>query len=470
MGKLTRKPKASNPLSTPSRYERFNLSDNPFPSEPVVNKDSEDRRINGGIYETALRQREFEKIKANFLQQPQQDPNHLRLGYIMDESYIGRGNGKSAFLLNLEDVVNSEYCLDLSDGENKCFAVYVDPEPGGRTKSFNSFVDCLFRAILAGNLIRDSIAILRLNAIRELGDTPALVEAGDDEQLVECVSSQEWFTEVGIDLAAVASTVRRNSFLQDLPPSFPLFQETKGNSLFVSLVSQADFEAHYEQLKRGAERLTFVFSHLVRLFQAADFNGAYVLVDDFERIPDFQSARQKRDFALELRSVLFDGLYLNARVGFFNFLLVLHAGVPRLISEAWQESGMETRSPISQTSSRHVIKFEKLGRNHVGLLLKKYLDAYRITPDPTSTLAPFTDDAAERLGEVSEYNAARILKAAYGLLDRASELPEVSHINADFVDKYRDVDQDLAQKDEPGGISRAESTDLRRKAMGEDDR
>jgi hypothetical protein len=117
----------------------------------------------------------------------------------------------------------------------------------------------------------------------------------------------------------------------------------------VSLVSQADFKAHYEQLKRGAERLTFVFSHLVRLFQAADFNGAYLLVDDFERIPDFQSARQKRDFALELRSVLFDGLYLNARAGFFNFLLVLHAGVPRLISEAWQESGMETRSPISQT-------------------------------------------------------------------------------------------------------------------------
>ncbi len=64
-----------------------------------------------------------------------------------------------------------------------------------------------------------------------------------------------------------------------------------------------------------------MFSQMVRFFQAADFNGAYVLVDDFERIPDFQSARQKKDFALELRSVLFDGSYVNARVGFLNFLL-----------------------------------------------------------------------------------------------------------------------------------------------------
>jgi hypothetical protein len=468
MGKLTSKPKTSSQISAPGKFERFNLSENPFPSEPVVNKGSEDRRINGGIYETALRQKEFDKIVANFLRQPQQDPNHLRLGYIMDESYIGRGNGKSAFLVNLEHAINSEYCLDLSAGENKCFAVYIDPEPGGRTKSFNSFVDCLFLAILDANLIRDSIAILRLNAIRQLGGYAGLAEKNDAE-LVECVSSEKWLNEAGIDLAAVATTVRRNQFLQDLPPDFPLFQEATANSLFVSLVTQADFRAHYEHLKRGSERLSFVFSHLVRLFQAADFNGAYVLVDDFERIPDFQSARQKRDFALELRSVLFDGLFINSRVGFFNFLLVLHAGVPRLISEAWQESGMETRSPISQTSAKHVIKFEKLDKNRVELLLNKYLEAYRIGAAGPRRLDPFTSDAAERLGVVSEYNAARILKAACGLLDKASESPTVSHIDAHFVDTHRDPDQDLSQKDEPAGISRAKSTDLRKKAMGDDE-
>jgi hypothetical protein len=54
-------------------------------------------------------------------------------------------------------------------------------------------------------------------------------------------------------------------------------------------------------------------------------------------------------------------------------------------------------------------------------------------------------------------------------LDKASELPGVACIDASFVDNYRDVDQDLSQKDEPAGISRAESTDLRKKATGEDE-
>jgi hypothetical protein len=117
-----------------------------------------------------------------------------------------------------------------------------------------------------------------------------------------------------------------------------------------------------------------------------------------------------------------------------------------------------------------VVKFEKLDRTHVGLLLKKYLDAYRINPEVRSDLAPFTIDATERLGEVSEYNAARILKAAYGLLDKAADMPDASQIDAAFVEKYRDLDQDLPEKNEPGGISRADSTDLRRKAMGEDER
>ena len=44
MSKLTRKPTAQSQPNAPGKYERFNLSENPFPSEPVVeNKDSEDK-------------------------------------------------------------------------------------------------------------------------------------------------------------------------------------------------------------------------------------------------------------------------------------------------------------------------------------------------------------------------------------------------------------------------------------------
>ena len=90
-----------------------------------------------------------------------------------------------------------------------------------------------------------------------------------------------------------------------------------------------------QRLKKPKERIDFLFTHLVKFFLAGNVNGAYILVDDFEEIPDFQSSRQKKDFALEFRSCFFDGYYTNAKIGFFNILLVLHAGVPRLMSDTW---------------------------------------------------------------------------------------------------------------------------------------
>ena len=467
MSKLTQKPTAPSQPNVPGRFERFNLTENPFPSEPVVNKDSADKRINGHIYEMALRQTEFAKIKTNFLEQSQGELNHLRLGYIMDESYIGRGNGKSAFLLNLQHSVNKQFCLDLSNDVNKCFAVYVTPEPGGRTKSFSAFVDSCYQAIVASDIITSCCAILRLKAIEELYPESDVVDKfPDEEQLIRNLCTEEWFRDQEFKLAEIGRHIHASPFLQDLPPTFPLFKEASAHSLFGSFVTQKDFVEHYDCLKKGKDRLEFVFSHLVRFFQAADFNGAYVLVDDFERIPDFQSARQKKDFALELRSVLFDGFYTNARIGFLNFLFVLHAGVPRLISDAWQESGMEARSPISQRSSRHVISFEKLTKEHVSLLLKKYLDEYRIDRNGASGINPFTSGAAERIGEVSEYNAARILKLAFGLLDKAAESDNVACIDADFVNKHRDTDQDLSEKESSIAVNKAETMDLPKKASG----
>ena len=125
MSKLLQKPSAVNQRDVPGRFERFNLVENPFPSEPIVNKDSTDKRINGDIYEIEIRKKEYDQITNCFLKQSQSGPNHLRLGYIIDNVYIGRGNGKSAFLVNLQQEINRNYCLDISDGLNKCFAVYV---------------------------------------------------------------------------------------------------------------------------------------------------------------------------------------------------------------------------------------------------------------------------------------------------------------------------------------------------------
>jgi len=123
--------------------------------------------------------------------------------------------------------------------------VYIDPEPAA-AQSFNSFVDCLFLAILDANLIRDSIAILPMNAIRQLGVGRRVSRKRTMTRKLCRVRFRQktGLNKAGIDLAAVASSVRRNPFLQDLPPDFPLFREAASNSLFVSLVTQTNFKVH----------------------------------------------------------------------------------------------------------------------------------------------------------------------------------------------------------------------------------
>ena len=56
------KPNTIQHNSPSGRYERFNLRENPFPSEPAVNMQSEDIRINGGIFEMEIRRDELEKV------------------------------------------------------------------------------------------------------------------------------------------------------------------------------------------------------------------------------------------------------------------------------------------------------------------------------------------------------------------------------------------------------------------------
>ena len=463
--KLLKRPTQQLSQETPARYEKFQLTENPFPSQPVVNKDSEDKRINGDIYEADIRTVEFEQVKRNFLEQPQADINHLRLGYIIDTSFIGRGNGKSAFLVNLQQEINSEYCLNLSFGRNKCFAISVTPESGGRTKTFASFVDSLFSAIINAGIIDVCLATLRLEALMEVySERDFTAQFNSEEELISSLNSTDWFSGKNIDIAALNGHIYKNEFLKKAPEDFPLFQGK--HSLFApfNVVTQEDFRNYYKtSLKRPADRIEFVFTTIIYLFQAAGFNGAYIFVDDFERIPDFQSTRQKKDFALEIRSCLFDGSQLNARIGFYNFLLVLHAGVPNMIAEAWGTSGMDQRAPIEpKATGKHIVRFEKLSKDHAFLLLKKYLGEFRVPEFAGDELAPFSEDVIKRIGELAEYNAGRILKLAYDLLERAADDESQFHINGNFLNESREV-QEVTGDKPSASIADAPTTDLFKK-------
>lgn len=421
--KFLKRPNAALDPKKEARFNCYGLRDNPFPSEPFVNRNSSDSRVNGDIYDATLRLDEHSKLTNSFFVPERREASHLKLGYIEDTSYLGRGNGKSAFILNACEAINEGYCLEQSKGANRCFSLILNPRPGGKTKTFEAFVDLLLTAIHESDFIEIAIGSLVLEALATTHEyEEALNEITDEASLKACVYSHEWHERHNIDRSMISEYLSSNSFLSQIDPSSPLGDVAKKASLFGDFVSSDDCVAYYQtELRKGQARLDFVFNDLTLLFLAAGFNGAFVFVDDFERIPDFQSARQKKDFATELRSILFDGPYASSTYGFYSLLLVLHAGVPRLIGDAWQSSGLSSRSPIGDQSENHVIPFEKLGASKIESLVSRYLNEFR-TADATSTgLDPFTKEAIGLVAEFCEFNAGRILSTCHGLLDKAAE-------------------------------------------------
>ena len=463
--KFTKRPTKGPDRQQAVKFHRFGLRDNPFPNEPYVNKTSNDSRINGDIYDDALRVDEHSKLTSSFFEPSRNDGSHLKLGYIEDGSYLGRGNGKSAFILNATGRINSNFCLDMSAEINKCFSLILNPQGGGKTKSFDSFVDLLLDGIVQNKFIEVAIGSLVLEAISQNKDHAAAVAmVENEEQLLEAVYSEDWFADNRIDRKKVFEGLASNEYLRELNPDSPLAKLT-GSSLFENdLVNGISVAHHYlKNLKKGKARFDLVFSEIPLLFLAAGFNGGIVFVDDFERIPDFQSARQKRDFAIELRYVLFDGPYVSSKYGFFTFLLVLHAGVPRLINEAWQASGINSRSPMNETNSPHVILFEKLEPTKVESLLIRYLDEFRTSDEQKGHLAPFNNSSVKLIAENCEFNAGRILQAANSMLDHAAT-EAVSEIDIDFV-KSR-IGENEPDNDEPKDLksSLSSALDLEQKA------
>src|ERR1700730_4613558 len=130
MNKILKKAETTIDTDVYNKYKKYSLLENPFPTMASVNESSPEKKYNGSIYEKSIREEEFKKLLTNFLEVPQGNPDHLRLGFLSDISYIGRGNGKTSFLVNLMRIINYDYCLDISKGKNKCFSVYFSPDGG----------------------------------------------------------------------------------------------------------------------------------------------------------------------------------------------------------------------------------------------------------------------------------------------------------------------------------------------------
>ena len=121
-------------------------------------------------------------------------------------------------------------------------------------------------------------------------------------------------------------------------------------------------------------------------------------------------------------------------------MLVLHAGVPRLIEKAWGDSGMEQRCSLAtldkNQSEGHQIIFKPLNIISTEKLIEAYIREYKITVNDEDALFPFTKESVNKIHIVSDGNVSKILKNCHHILEAAIKSDNINIIDKNFVDNY----------------------------------
>ena len=114
MLQLPRRP--SQPVASP--YNQLGLRDLPFPTEPLIDPNSDDARRNGDIFATSPVQAEIEKFES-LLIRPSDFGNRVKLASLWAKGsvYQGRGMGKTALLRYFQRRINRDWGYEEFNGQ-----------------------------------------------------------------------------------------------------------------------------------------------------------------------------------------------------------------------------------------------------------------------------------------------------------------------------------------------------------------
>ena len=435
MNKLIRKPKSESGVRTSNIFERFNLKENPFPYNPFIEPISDDAKRNGTIFSREIRKRELEQFYDTFLTIPLNE-DHDRIGYLLESSFTGRGNGKSAFLVHLAREINADYGLRTSNELNKTFAIYLKAKSGGENSKFWQVTKDILEDICNRGIIEDCLLVIRYKVLEQNGWLEKVEKELVAEEDFVKLNDNTWLTN-RIDFPIFHAKFKgklRDFGIDDLLLKEISYRSDQASSkIKIMLESKPD-----SWLKKEVNNI--LFDNLVRIFVLADFNGAYILIDEFEKIAEFQKPNERIEFAHELRQKILESSQESGLGDFFMYILTMHPGTQRLILEAWERSGINARSPLPSediVKQNHVILFDDIKKSDIKHLLAVYLSFYRIDESNSakSEIYPFTMDAINLISELVKFNAAKILKFSH-LLIRKLAKSDAEIIDQDFVTRF----------------------------------
>lgn len=407
MGSMFRKP--LEPQDRVNKYEIYGFLQNPFPVDPTVKPNSTDKRENGSIFLTELREQEFAEFSDKFIN------NESKIGFLMDyAAYKGRGIGKTAFLNYEKNSINNDLGEQITSGKDVIYVVYASPDPNKRDRNWASISRTIYQSMLNSGLFL--VAFARLRAFS--GEIPdSVLEKIEGQNYEDTIANDKWLLDNGVSVEKVNYIVRKTLMNIGFDISFPemgLFNtEEDSYKAFLNALSADSSDFFWK--KTGTD---FLYTQIVRLLQNAFFTHVVVLFDEVEKIVTYQNFAERHAFCDGLRSFFIDGTTKNALDGFFKIFLTIHPNSQELLMPHWKTAGLDRFSELGGSGAKNNTVFFQPIKN-TDIMAEKlasiYLENARLSG--SSDIYPFTSDALKQAMLKADNIPGKFLKYLYAAIE-----------------------------------------------------
>lgn len=417
--KLLRKPKCVDEVE--NKYQYLGFTQNPFPNEPAVKPYSADPRVNGSIFLEKIREEEIKEFNDHIVNAPN------KIGLLMDyAAYKGRGIGKTAFLNHMKNSINSDLGEAVSDGNSVLYAVYVSPSADKSYRTLNDVAHSIFSSMHKEGLFLT--VFCRLRALSGLLDD-VIDDTIDESNYETTIADDNWLTKHNVDVPGVNKYVlgelANAGLTDDVTNMFGASYQS-----FCKLLSEDRNEYFWKK-----DGLAFLFDKIEKLLKAAMFTNCIILLDEAEKMIQYQSSNERRALCDNLRYFFIDGACSNAIDGFFKIVMTIHPNSQELLMPHWAASGLDRFCSLGgDTSSENTIFFKPMSNDAIMIseFAEIYLHESRIDRN-NNTIEPFTQDAISYAMEKSESIPGKFLKLLYLLIEKAIQ-NQWESIDKDKVD------------------------------------
>jgi hypothetical protein len=388
-----RRPEVS-PGKKENLFERFGLSQNPFPNKPSIVVGSDTLP-----YLPDLRAQEEQQFEDLMIPRPECSTTRI-IAFLMDyATRRGRGIGKTVFLNHQRERIMKDLGNSLTNGSHVLFAVYVLPLPGA-TRKFWQLARLIAEEMNEQGIV--ATALWRLRAFSGMIPDEILNQARDRPE--ETIGNDNWLRKQGVDvdfqLARFVRTELEHAGVRgEIAQALALF----GHSPSLWRGSFLDHQTDYSWRREGAR---LVFDDLVRLFIQAGFSKGLLLIDEMERIIAEQNIRERRNFAELIRYHFIDGPCENTRRDFYSLFLTIHPYLQELLAPHWEAAGLDRFAALSQEFAEPLVKVD--------------LDNSRLSDSQKGSLMPFDKTAVEEALVRSGGVPGRMLNLLYHVMERAA--------------------------------------------------